>query len=148
MKLAVWRFGALAIFILAIPTTIQNDVTEVKKSVQFLSERLQSLRVVPLETFTNSILIRVTSRCTPAYLVEVLKGHGSLVGGPFGYTCLLFYSVGKASFCFLAKLLDLSPSTIYQWIGMTAETLGETVVSEGIKEIEINQRWHFPGSKK
>ena len=41
------------------------------------------------------------------------------------YTCVLFYSLGKARFCFLAKLFDVSAATTYQWIGLTAETLGE-----------------------
>ena len=63
-------------------------------------------------------------------------------------TCVLFYSLGKASFRFLAKLFDVSPATTYQWVRKTAETLGEPVVSAGVKEIEIDQRWHFLHSKK
>ena len=55
-------------------------------------------------------------------------------------TCVLFYSLGKASFRFLAKLFDVSPATTYQWVGKTAETLGEPVVSAGVKEIEIDER--------
>ena len=47
----------------------------------------------------------------------------------------LFYSLGKASFRFLAKLFDVSPATTYQWVGKSAETLGEAVVSAGVKEI-------------
>ena len=54
-------------------------------------------------------------------------------------TCVLFYSLGKASFRFLAKLFDVSPATTYQWVRKTAETLGEPVVSAGVKEIEIDQ---------
>ena len=63
-------------------------------------------------------------------------------------TCLLFYSLGKASFRFLAKLFDVSPATTYQWVGKSAETLGEAVVSAGVKEIEIDQMWPFLHSKK
>ena len=61
-------------------------------------------------------------------------------------TCVLFYSLGKASFRFLAKLFDVSPATTYQWVGKSAETLGEPVVSAGVKEID--ERWHFLHSKK
>ena len=61
-------------------------------------------------------------------------------------TGVLFYSLGKASFRFLAQLFSVSPATTYQWVGKSAETLGEPVVSAGVKEIEIDQRWHCSGS--
>ena len=64
------------------------------------------------------------------------------------HTCVLFYSLGKASFRFLARLFDVSPATTYQWVRKTAETLGEPVVSAGVKEIEIDEMWHFLHSKK
>ena len=62
-------------------------------------------------------------------------------------TSVLFYSLGQASFRFLAKLLAVSPATTYQWVGKSAETLGEPVVSAGVKEIEIDQGWNFLHSK-
>ena len=43
--------------------------------------------------------------------------------------------------------MAVSPATAYQWVGKSAETLGEPVVSAGVKEIEIDQRWHFLHSK-
>ena len=63
---------------------------------------------------------------------------------------LVFYFTlwGRASFRFLAILFDGSPATTYQWVRKTAETLGEPVVSAGVKEIEIDERWHFLHSKK
>ena len=63
-------------------------------------------------------------------------------------TGVLFYSLGQASCRFLAKLLAVSPATTYQWVRQTAETLAEPVVSAGVKEIEIDQMWHFLHSKK
>ena len=66
-------------------------------------------------------------------------------------TGVLFYSLWKASFRFLAQLFDVSPATghdLSNEISMTAETLGEPVVAEGIEEIEIDQRWHFLGAEK
>ena len=62
-------------------------------------------------------------------------------------TGVLFYSLGQASCRFLAKLLAVSPATTYQWVGTSAETLAEPVVSAAVKEIEIDQRWHFLHSK-
>ena len=63
-------------------------------------------------------------------------------------TGVLFYSLGKASFRFLAQLFAVSPATTYQWVGKSAETLAEPVVSAGVKEIEIDQGWNFLHSKK
>jgi hypothetical protein len=61
-------------------------------------------------------------------------------------TGVLLYSLGKTSFRFLAKLFDVSPAMTYQWVGKSAETLGEAVVSAGVKEID--ERWPFLHSKK
>ncbi len=63
-------------------------------------------------------------------------------------TSVLLYSLGKASFRFLAKLFDVSPTTTYNWVRQTAESFGEPVVDENIKEIEIDEMWHFLQSKK
>ena len=65
-----------------------------------------------------------------------------------GQTCVWFYSLRKANFRFLAKLFDVSPATTYQWLRQSAETVGEPVVSAGVKEIEIDEMWHFLHSKK
>jgi len=54
----------------------------------------------------------------------------------------------KANFRFLAKLFDVSPATTYQSLRQSAETVGETVVSAEVKEIEIDQMWHCLQSKK
>ena len=62
-------------------------------------------------------------------------------------TCVLFYSLGKASFRFLVILFNVSPATTYQWVRKSTETLGEAVVSAGVKEIEIDQGWNFLHSK-
>ena len=64
------------------------------------------------------------------------------------YTAVLFYTLGKASLRFLAQWFDLSAATTYQWIGLTAETVGEPVVAAGIEEIEIDHKWHFLSVKK
>ena len=63
-------------------------------------------------------------------------------------TSVLLYSLGKASSRFLAKLFDVSPTTTYNWVRQTAESFGEPVVDENIKEIEIDEMWDFLQSKK
>ena len=61
--------------------------------------------------------------------------------------CFILLSGQGASFRFLAQLFAVSPATTYQWVGKSAETLAEPVVSAGVKEIEIDQMWHFLHSK-
>ena len=63
-------------------------------------------------------------------------------------TSVLFYSLGKVSFRFLAKVFDVSPTTVYQWIRSQAEELSKPVASGSIREIEIDEMWHFLQSKK
>ena len=63
-------------------------------------------------------------------------------------TSVLLYSLEKASFRFLANLFDVSPTTTYNWVRQTAESFDEPVIDENIKEIEIDEMWHFLQSKK
>ena len=49
---------------------------------------------------------------------------------------------------FFAKLFNISPSTTYQWLHKTAATIEKPTVSNGIKEIEIDEMWHILTSKK
>ena len=58
-------------------------------------------------------------------------------------TSVLLYSLGKASSRFLAKLFDVSPTTTYNWVRQTAGSFGEPVIDENVKEIEIDEMWHF-----
>ncbi|GAB6161195.1 hypothetical protein JCM12298_30580 [Desulfothermus naphthae] len=61
---------------------------------------------------------------------------------------VILYSLGKASFGFLAKLFGVSRSLTYRWIKEEAESLPEPVISNEIKEIEFDEMWHFIQSKK
>jgi len=62
--------------------------------------------------------------------------------------CVILYSLGKASFGFLAKLFGVSRSLTYRWVKSEAESLPEPKVSNEIKEIEFDEMWHFIQSKK
>jgi transposase-like protein len=61
---------------------------------------------------------------------------------------ILLYSMGKGSYRFIGKLLNVSAVAVYKWIRKAAleiptpETVGE------IKEIELDELWHFLHSKK
>ena len=56
---------------------------------------------------------------------------------------VILYFLGKASFSFLAKLFGVSRSLTYRWIKEEAESLPEPIISNGIKEIEFDEMWHF-----
>ena len=52
----------------------------------------------------------------------------------------LLDALGKASFRFLAQLFDVSATTTYNWLRPAAESMGQPVREEKMKEIEIDQR--------
>jgi transposase len=62
--------------------------------------------------------------------------------------CIIFYSLGKASFGFLAKLLGVSRTTTYYWIRQAAASTDEPTIAEDIQEIEFDEMWHLIQSKK
>lgn len=61
---------------------------------------------------------------------------------------VILYSLGKASFGMLAKILGHSRSLTYRWISEEAAKHSEPVISGDIKEIEFDEMWHFIQSKK
>ena len=62
--------------------------------------------------------------------------------------CVILYSLGKASFSMLGKILDHSPSIIYRWVMEAIEKTPEPTILADIKEMEFDEMWHFIGSKK
>ena len=61
---------------------------------------------------------------------------------------VLLYSIGKASYGFIAKLFDVSPSTVQRWLESEAARVPEPEIPETIREIAFDEMWHFIGSKK
>ena len=61
---------------------------------------------------------------------------------------IIMYSLGKASFGFMGKLFGVSRTTTYNWIKQAGEEVDYPTISEGIKEIEFDEMWHFVHSKK
>ena len=62
--------------------------------------------------------------------------------------CIILYSLEKASFGFLAKLLGVSRTTTYYWIRQAAANTAEPTIAPDIQEIEFDEMWHFIQSKK
>lgn len=62
--------------------------------------------------------------------------------------CVLLYSLSKASFNMLGKLLGHSPSIIYRWVKEAMDQTEEPKISGEIKEISFDEIWHFLGPKK
>ena len=61
---------------------------------------------------------------------------------------VLLYSLGKASYGFLAKLFDVTPAAVQKWLEREADRLPEPEIASTIHEIEFDEMWHFVGSKK
>ena len=62
--------------------------------------------------------------------------------------CVVFYSLGKASYNMLAHIFDTWPSLVYRWIVEAGARLPEQEISGEIEEMEFDEMWHFIGSKK
>jgi transposase-like protein len=56
---------------------------------------------------------------------------------------LILYSTGKSSYRFIARLLNLSPATIYNWLKKLANTYLPEDKNSKYEEIEIDEMWHF-----
>jgi len=61
---------------------------------------------------------------------------------------VILYSLGKASFHMIGKILGHSPSIIYRWIVAEMNKIQDPVIPGDIKEMEFDEMWHFIGSKK
>jgi len=61
---------------------------------------------------------------------------------------IILYSLGKASFGFIAKLFGVSRTTASYWIRDAAARVEEPTIAGDIQEIELDEMWHFIQSKK
>ncbi len=57
--------------------------------------------------------------------------------------CVILYSLGKASFSMLGKILGHSPSIIYRWVVEAMTKTEEPHIASDIQEIEFDEMWHF-----
>ena len=63
------------------------------------------------------------------------------------YACFLLYSMGKSSMRFLADTFGVSVGTVHSWIQDIAGSIPESKVGEDIKELEIDEIWHYISKK-
>jgi transposase len=61
---------------------------------------------------------------------------------------LLLYSMGRASYGLIARLLQVSRTTVYRWVRQSAEQLPDPTIPAEMRELEFDEMWHFVGSKK
>jgi transposase len=61
---------------------------------------------------------------------------------------VILYSLSKASFSMLGRIFGVSRTLTYRWIKAEAEALPEPEVPGDIQEMELDEMWHFIGSKK
>lgn len=61
---------------------------------------------------------------------------------------VILYSVGKASYRFIAKLLGVAPSTVQKWLVAEAALIDTPQIPTNCRELEFDEMWHFIGSKK
>lgn len=60
---------------------------------------------------------------------------------------IILYTMSKASFNFLGKLFNCSPTQPYNWIKDAALNIEDPQVRDNIQEIEIDEMWHFVKKK-
>ena len=60
---------------------------------------------------------------------------------------VLLYGTGKSSYGFIAKLFKVSRTAVLKWIRSIAQRLPEPIITSEIKEVEIDEMWHFINEK-
>ena len=60
---------------------------------------------------------------------------------------LLLYGSGKASYGMIARLLNVSRSTVLYWIRTMGSKLPEPILDADIDAVSIDEMWHFINKK-
>ncbi len=60
---------------------------------------------------------------------------------------VLLYSTSKSSYGFISKLFNVSRPAVLKWIRNVAQRLPEPQIDEDIKEVQIDEMWHFINEK-
>ena len=56
---------------------------------------------------------------------------------------VLLYSTGKVSYGFIAKLFNVNRTAVLKWIRNIGGKIPEPQIDGEIKEIQIDEMWHF-----
>ena len=62
--------------------------------------------------------------------------------------CILLYAMAKGSYRMLGRILNIDHTLVYRWIREFGESLPEPTISGEITHMELDELWHFIGSKK
>jgi hypothetical protein len=60
---------------------------------------------------------------------------------------IVMYNQSKVSIRTISKFLNINHSIVYRWIKEVEKSMPEPVVSDKIREIEIDEMWHFVKKK-
>src|SRR5699024_9801080 len=60
---------------------------------------------------------------------------------------MLLYGSGKASYGMIARLFKVSRPAVLKWVRKFAGKLPEPQLDEDIREVEIDEMWHFINKK-
>jgi transposase-like protein len=60
---------------------------------------------------------------------------------------VLLYSTGKSSYGFISKLFNVTRPAVLKWIKNVAQRLPEPTIDSDIKEVQIDEMWHFINQK-
>lgn len=61
---------------------------------------------------------------------------------------VILYSIGKASYGFIAKLFGVTSPAVMKWLKKEDALIEEPMVKGTIRTIEFDEMWHFIQSKK
>ena len=61
---------------------------------------------------------------------------------------VILYGSGGVSYNYLSRLFSVCPATIMNWVKNYVGGIEEPTVSPDIREIELDEMWHFIESKK
>jgi len=88
-------------------------------------------------------------RCNSCkYNFVEIDGRSRPNDAPKRALAVILYAMSKATFNFLGKLLNVSPSTAMNWIKRAGIEAKDPEISGDIREIEFDEMWHFLYSKK
>lgn len=77
-----------------------------------------------------------------------VEGDSRAKVSPFGRAlALLLYGTGSASYGFIAKLFNVSRTAVLHWIRSEAKKLPEPQIEAEIKEVQLDEMWHFIDKK-
>ena len=77
----------------------------------------------------------------------VLDDEREKVGREGKALAVLLYSAGKSSYGFIAKLFNVSRPAVLKWMRRIGKRLPEPSVDSEIKEVQIDEMWHFLNKK-